>query len=369
MSRRMPAEWEAHAAILMSFPRRAGDWGNLLKQVSQQYLALVITIAEVTPVWLIVSDEAWFRDSIRSSPFALDFTGANEIPTDSKLSRGQLAGDILIHEVTLYFMSTDDVWARDFGPLTIIENGQVKLLDFTFNGWGNKYTAALDNTINQRLSVAGLFGNTPLETIPLVLEGGSIESDGQGTILTTSQCLLHPARNPELSQDEITLLLRKYLGAKRVLYLDYGHLVGDDTDAHIDTLARFAAPDTIIYQACDDPTDAHYDSFQAMANQLASFRQSNGAPYRLVPLPWYPPTYSQEDGRRLPGTYANFLITNGAIIVPGAGTQQDEAACLVLATTFPGYRILLIDAGFFLEQHGSVHCMTMQLPRIGKADD
>lgn len=381
--RRMPAEWERQSAVLLSFPRAAGDWGSLAQEVADQHLALVLSIAQYTPVTLIVADAELLELSRQRSgrgdlsPLGtlLQPNSRQSEETDTSFvgsRRGKaslVAQDELpqawwkpqqSHPIRLCFLAANDVWARDFGPISIEENGQRKLLNFTFNGWGNKFDASLDNTLTERLHLAGVFGELVLESIPLVFEGGSIESDGQGTLLSTTQCLLSPERNPHLSQAEISAQLLDALGAHRILYLDHGHLEGDDTDAHIDTLARFASEDTIVYQACDDPEDSHYAAFQAMEAQLRSFRRSNGWPYRLLALPWHPPTYSREDGRRLPGTYANFLITNGAVLLPTAGHPRDAEALAVLEQAFPDRRILPTPAHYFVEQHGSVHCLTMQ---------
>lgn len=358
----MPAEWEHQEAVLLSFPRRDGDWGGLLNEVARQHLELVITIAETTPVRLLVADEILLLDTLRRCPeFNLNFIEAKELTGSKQIAPALLSGVILNHPVHLFFLAMNDVWARDFAPITVVEGGELKLLDFTFNGWGNKFAAMLDNTSSRRLHAAGFYGHPPLQTIDLVLEGGSIESDGAGTIMTTTQCLLSKERNPHLSKEDITAQLMMYLGAERILFLEHGHLTGDDTDAHIDTLARFTSEDTIVYQACDDPNDEHFASFQRMEEQLKSFRRANGEPYRLLPLPWHPPTFSREDGRRLPGSYANFLITNGAVIIPGAGMPTDERAVQVIQQALPNHRMLLVDAWYFVEQHGSVHCLTMQL--------
>ncbi len=377
MTHRMPAEWEEQSAILLAFPRSQGDWGSLLHEVAEQHLQLVLTIAQYSPVLLVVPDPELLHQSVEKSGHTALATALEELRIALGLDdwsvmaqKCRSEADFFeqgwwsppqSHPIRLCFTAANDVWARDFGPITVIRDGQRHLLDFTFNGWGNKFEASLDNRLTRILHAAGVFGDCPLETFPLVLEGGSIESDGQGTILTTSHCLLSPQRNPQLSQAEISQQLLQALGAERILYLDHGHLEGDDTDAHIDTLARFASEDTIVYQACDDPTDSHYAAFQRMEAQLRSFRRRNGWPYRLLALPWHPPTYSREDGRRLPGTYANFLITKGAVLVPTAGHPHDALAMEVIGQAFPDREIVAVPAHFFVEQHGSVHCLTMQL--------
>jgi agmatine deiminase len=257
--------------------------------------------------------------------------------------------------------ASDDTWARDHGGITVETASGPQLLDFIFNGWGNKFSASRDNQITSCLHQAKVFGEAPIHSIPLVLEGGSIESDGKGTLLTTSACLLSPERNPHLSKDEIEKALTQFLGAQNILWLDHGALEGDDTDAHIDTLARFCQEDTIAYVACDDPTDPHYKELRAMQRQLAGFRQKNGKPYRLIPLPWPAACYAA-DGHRLPATYANFLITNGALIVPIYGLPQDEEALKILEQTFPEREVVGVNCRPLIEQHGSLHCVTMQYP-------
>lgn len=368
--RRMPAEWERQTAVILSFPRREGDWGNLVNKITHQHLELISKIAEFTPVILLVADPELLQESLRKAN--LDWQSSSTYPL--------IQGDINSNNITvtgehwyLFRLSKrlhpilcipepmNDVWARDFGPITIFENEQLTLLDFTFNGWGGKYSAELDNLATRALHQRGAFGNVPLATLALVLEGGSIESNGAGTIMTTSKCLLHPGRNPHLSKSEITSKLKSYLGAEQVLYLENGHLIGDDTDAHIDTLARFIKPDTIAYQSCDDVQDVHYAGFKRMEAELRTFRQLDGKPYNLIPLPWHPPVFSEEDGRRLPASYANFLITNKGVLVPGASPGTDIIAAAVLKKALPNHKINICPAAYFLEQHGSIHCLTMPL--------
>jgi agmatine deiminase len=194
------------------------------------------------------------------------------------------------------------------------------------------------------------------------LEGGSIESDGCGTLLTTSQCLLNPNRNPDLNSEQIEKELRDTLGCQRILWLHHGHLLGDDTDAHVDTLARLAPNDTILYVVCDDPRDEHYPALSRMAEELAAFRTEAGQPYRLLPLPW-PAARFDDDGQRLPATYANFLIINGAVLVPTYDDPQDAQALITVGAAFPDREIIGIDCSAIILQHGSLHCLTMQLPQ------
>ncbi|HFC03764.1 MAG TPA: agmatine deiminase family protein, partial [Nitratifractor salsuginis] len=263
----------------------------------------------------------------------------------------------------LVFIEADynDTWTRDYGPLSAEEDRNPLLLDFIFNGWGGKYEASLDNAVNRTLHQKGYFGTTPMRSIDYVLEGGSVESDGAGTILTTSRCLLNPNRNGETSKEDVEKILSDTLGAKRVLWLDHGYLAGDDTDGHIDTLARFCDPETLAYVRCEDPEDEHYEELKRMEEQLQSFRTAEGAPYRLVPLPM-PPAIRDEEGRRLPATYANFLITNKALLYPTYDSRStDRLAGEIFKELFPGREIIPIPCSRLITQGGSLHCSTMQI--------
>ena len=255
----------------------------------------------------------------------------------------------------------NDTWARDHGPITVDTADGPALLDFRFNAWGDKFPWEKDDALNRHLANAGVFGKHPLQPVDFVLEGGSIESDGAGTLLTTSECLLTPSRNPSMDRTAIEQLLEEVLGVDRILWLNHGYLAGDDTDSHIDTLARFCAPDHICYVTCPDVADEHYSALAAMEEELQEFRQADGTPYRLTPLPWPDPIYD-EDGERLPATYANFLIINGAVLLPVYDVPQDEEAVRIMAGIFPDREIIPIDCRPLIYQHGSLHCVTMQIP-------
>jgi agmatine deiminase len=267
-----------------------------------------------------------------------------------------------MENVHLVELETNDTWTRDFGPITVMEGGGPRLLDFGFNGWGLKFAADLDNQVSRRLHAAGHFGGIPMETPGLILEGGSIESDGHGTILTTAPCLLEANRNPHLDRRELEERLLALFGAERLLWVENGYLAGDDTDSHVDTLVRLAPDHTILHVACDDPADEHFAPLQAMAAELQRLRTADGRPYRLVPLPWPRPCHDPE-GNRLPATYANFLVINGAVLAPVYHDPADEAALLAIGRAFPGREIIGIDCRPLILQHGSLHCVTMQLPR------
>jgi agmatine deiminase len=262
--------------------------------------------------------------------------------------------------MTFIEIPTNDTWIRDYGYISIKENDEVKLLDFTFDGWGGKFESSLDNSVNKALHQKGYLGITPLEQIDFVLEGGSIESDGEGTILTTSTCLCNPNRNGGLSKQEIEERLQTYLGAQRVLWLDHGYLAGDDTDSHIDTLARLVNKTTIMYVKCDDTEDEHYEELRQMEVQLQSFTTTEGNPYTLIPLPMCEAKYD-DTGERLPATYANFLITNHALIYPTYDDKNDTKVGELFTEVFPDREIIPVNCLKLIEQGGSLHCSTMQI--------
>ncbi len=336
--RRLPAEWEQQRCVLMSFPHEETDWydpqnPNSLNEALSPFIRIAQAIAYKELVYILCKEKAKISDMFCST-FNMVFI---EIPTN-------------------------DTWIRDYGYISVEENGETKLLDFTFDGWGGKFDAALDNSVNRVLHQKGYMGTTPLESIDYVLEGGSIESDGEGTILTTSQCLCNPNRNGGLSKAEVEERLRSRLGATRVLWLDHGYLAGDDTDSHIDTLARFVNRETIAYVKCDDPEDEHYEALQAMEAELKTFTRPDGTPYTLVPLPMCEAKYDSE-GNRLPATYANFLISNGALVYPTYDDKVNDAkAGETFRSLFPDREIIPVNCLKLIEEGGSLHCSTMQIP-------
>ena len=257
---------------------------------------------------------------------------------------------------------SNDTWARDHGFISLVDDqGGRRLLDFKFNGWGEKFPAKLDNAINRRLYDEGKVSGEYIDCLDFVLEGGSIESDGKGTIFTTSCCLLAPHRNQPLSQAEIEARLKQELCAERVIWIDHGHLTGDDTDGHIDTLVRVCPDDTLLYIGCDDPQDEQYEDLRLMEEQLKTFRTLEGKPYRLLKLPMPRPILSE--GERLPATYANFLVINGAVLCPTYDQPDLDAEALrLIGEAFPDREIVGIDCQSIIKQHGSLHCCTMQYP-------
>jgi agmatine deiminase len=333
---RFPAEWEEQDGVLLSWPHESTDWRQHLKIVEPVFAEIIRNISRFESV-LIAS------------------------PEPERVSEKLILSGTDMGRVSIYAFDSNDTWARDFGPIAVEADGSLMLMDFVFNGWGLKFPADLDNQISRRLYSGGAF-KVPLCTSGFVLEGGSIESDGNGTLLTTSNCLLGPNRNPHLNKPEIEAELKKSLGANQVLWLHNGYLAGDDTDSHVDTLARLCPDNTILHVSCDDRSDEHYDAIDRMVRELAEFRTVDGKPYRLIPLPW-PQARFDDDGQRLPATYANFLVINGAVLVPTYDDPGDDAAMNAVSRAYPDRQIIGVDCRPLILQHGSLHCVTMQLPK------
>ncbi|KAF1691215.1 agmatine deiminase family protein [Pseudoxanthomonas koreensis] len=333
---RFPAEWEPQSAILIAWPHAGTDWAARLGEVEETYIALVAAITRFQEAWICVADddvEAYAEARLSSN--RIDMAKVRFVPFDY-----------------------DDTWLRDSGPITLRDGDGFRVLDFRFTAWGGKFEAGRDDRLVETLAAQGLFGDAPRQRIDFALEGGGIETDGAGTLLTTWHCLHE--RHPDASRAELDARLRDWLAQDRVLWLDHGYLEGDDTDAHIDTLARFAPGDAIVFQACDDPSDSHYGELQAMAAEIAALRTADGRPYRLFPLPWAAPVL--DEGRRLAASYANFLVLNGAVLMPAYGDAADARAAAVLAEAFPGREIVQVLCRPLIWQNGSLHCITMQIP-------
>lgn len=335
----LPAEWAQQSAVMLTWPHMHSDWLPWLPIVTPVFVDIAYHISQKQLVLISCWDER------------------HQAEIQMQLSERGVA----LTQVRFYQVNSNDTWARDHGPITVLQNGQPKLLDFVFNGWGKKFEAELDTQISGKLAALGAFGTLAVQTVDLVLEGGSIESDGQGTLLSTQQCLLTPTRNPQLDLAALEHTLSELLGVDRFLWLTEGHLAGDDTDSHIDTLARLCDTDTIAYVSCEDESDEHYAPLKAMEAELQSFRTRDGAPYKLVALP-IPAPIIDEDGVRLPATHANFLIINGAVLVPTYNDPTDAIALARLQQCFPEREIIAIDCRPLIYQYGSLHCVTMQLP-------
>lgn len=303
----MLAEWEPQSAVQLTWPHKDTDWAPILP--------------EITAVYEEMKREIESRETV---------VVVDDIPHN-------------------------DTWARDHGFITVEENGQLILLDFKFNGWGEKFAAELDNDINRQLYEQQLVKGIYESHLDFVLEGGSIESDGKGTIFTTTCCLMAPHRNQPLTQQEIEQQLKEWLGAERIVWINHGSLIGDDTDGHIDTLVRIAPNDTLLYIGADD----EHPDLLLMEQELQQLRTIDGHPYRLLRLPMPRPIY--DDGERLPATYANYLVINGAVLVPTYNQPDlDQEAISTIGKAFPNREIIGIDCRAVIRQHGSLHCCTMQ---------
>lgn len=338
-TQRLPAEWEPQDAVILTWPHKNTAWNWILEDVTELYEALATVIVDYADVIIALP-----ADMIEEVYARLDAMGA---PMDY---------------IYLYPCDSDDTWARDHGPITVETADGFKLLDFQFNGWGNKFPHQKDNQISQQLFALKAFPYATIEMQDWVLEGGSIESDGQGTLLTTSSCLLNKNRNPALSKVDIEARLTAAFGVRKINWLDHGYLAGDDTDSHVDTLARLCPNNTIVYTACDDEQDEHYAELKQMEDQLKTFTNADGESYRLLPLPWSGPVPGRDSDERLPSTYANFLVINEAVLVPIYDLPMDEDALEVISQAFPGFEILGIPCNALIEQGGSLHCITMQIP-------
>src|SRR5487761_148191 len=334
----LPPEWAPQSGVMLTWPRSDGDWSPDYASVERCHTQLAKEI------------------SLREHVVITCMNGlhADKIRRLVKNAGGR------VERLHLFALPSNDAWARDHGPITVLKDGRPTLLDFIFNGWGNKYPHGFDDEITRKLHGLGAFGAVPLESFQLVLEGGSIEVDGTGTLLTTESCLLNPNRNPHLQRKQIESELRRLFGVDRILWLKHGAIDGDDTDGHIDTLARLCDPHTIAYQTCDDKNDPHLAELKAMENELRALRRQDNQAYTLVPLPW-PAAVYDHTGRRLPATYANFLIINGAVLVPTYNDAADAAALAALKPVFPGREIVPIMCRPLIYQYGSLHCVTMQL--------
>lgn len=333
--RYFPAEWYPQGFVQLTWPHEKTDWAECLDEAEECFLKIASEIIKKENL-LIVAE------------------GLERVKKiTSKLNQDRI----------IYLQAdSNDTWARDHGGITVIKNKMPVILNYKFNGWGLKFPADFDNQITKKIFESRLFqGSVPEHHHDFVLEGGSIESDGAGTVLTNTQCLLSKNRNEHMSKKDIENRLKKDLGAERVIFLNHGFLKGDDTDSHIDTLVRFCKQDTVCYVKSDDEKDCHYDELKKMEEELKDLRQSNGEKYCLVPLPMCPPIYFE--GERLPATYANFLIIDGAVLVPVYNVNTDEEALGILRNVFVDREIVPIDCSVLIRQHGSLHCVTMQYPK------
>lgn len=338
----LPAEWYTQSCVQLTWPHEDTDWRDYLDDITETFVQIAKAVAHYEPLVIAAKYPERVREVLAESL------------NDDEMAR-----------VSIYESDNNDTWARDHAFITLVPttdaSAPCRLLDFRFNGWGEKFAADKDNRINRTLYDKGVFSGERVDYDDFVLEGGSIESDGRGTVLTTSVCLMAPHRNQPMTQAEVETVLKERLCARKIVWFDYGQLIGDDTDGHIDTILRVCPDNTLLYVGCDDENDPQYADLKALENQLLQATDADGRPYRLLKLPM--PDALYDDGDRLPATYANFLIINGAVIVPTYNQEENDARALELvAEAFPGYDIIGIDSQTIVRQHGSIHCLTMQYP-------
>jgi agmatine/peptidylarginine deiminase len=332
----LPPEWYPQSGVMLTWPHSNSDWIDLLDEVESCFVMIANEILKEEKLLVVCPDPASVASKLDN-------------PTSKNLILVQL--------------DSNDTWARDHGAITILKDGKPVLLDFQFNGWGLKFPACLDNQLTSQLYKLNIFsrGVTYENHLNFVFEGGSFETDGMGTLLTTAECLLSVNRNQRMSKEDIASYLSEVFGIQRVLWLSSGYLAGDDTDSHIDTLARFCNEKTIAYVKCNDSSDEHFSQLRQMEEEIKSFRRPDGSPYQLVELPMA--DYVEDElGIRLPATYANFLIINNKVLIPYYLTPKDEIARNILQAAFPGREVIGIDCSTLIRQHGSLHCVTMQFP-------
>ena len=334
----LPAEWAPQDAILLCWPHKTMDWGPILAEVEPVFTQIVMTISSTQPVIIIAHDHKHQGDIEQQ----LQHASAN------------------VNNISWLHHSNNDTWCRDFGPIIIQRDAEIIALDYQFNGWGSKFESTMDNLTTTKLSAENIL-NCQLETVPLVLEGGSIDSDGAGNLLTTEQCLLSTERNPDLNKQQIEDRLKQQLGCERIFWLKSGQLEGDDTDAHIDNLARFCNSNTIAYASCNNPADSHYQSLKNMETELKALRTTDNQPYHLIALDIPAALYDQE--QRLPASYVNFLITNKLVLMPIFNDDKDNINLAKLQSIFTDRKVIGIKSEALIKQSGSIHCLTMQLTK------
>ena len=340
MSNYFPAEWHPQQAIQITWPHSNTDWAWIIDEAQAFYYKLARTILTLQDLVISVPNDGLKKElecSFKDSKF----------------------------QCRIYICPSNDTWARDHGPISVFNRGSLEIQDYQFNGWGNKFEAQLDNQITSSLFKKGAYKGANLKSYDLVLEGGSLESDGKGSLLTTKQCLLNKNRNPSYSQHEIEKQLKTQLGCENILWLEHGDLEGDDTDAHIDTLARFIPNNGIVFQGCENAQDEHFTNLNKMKKQLETFRNTKGQPYNLFELPLPNAIYEDlgtTEEQRLPASYANFLILNTAVLLPVYNVPQDKIAIDVMIRAMPEHDIIPVDCTLLIRQYGSLHCITMQIP-------
>lgn len=335
---RWPAEWEPHVSTWLSWPRNPATWPEKFDLVPGEFAQFVRTLAQFEPVNILAGGRAVMEQS-----------------------RG-LVGDL--PNVTLHDIETNDAWCRDHGP-TFLASGAGKklppaLIDWEYNAWGGKYPPFdKDNLVPQKIAA---WQHRRVFMPGIILEGGAIDGNGHGAVLTTESCLLNPNRNPQLGRKQVQQYLRDYLGAKKVLWLKGGEIAGDDTDGHIDQIARFVGPSSVVVSVCDDPRDENYGPAQQNLAEMQGLTDENDRPLQITPLRL--PGAQYVDGQRLPMGYCNFVFANGAVIVPQFGDPADASAIETLQKLLPDRRVVGSPSLQLIWGLGSFHCLSQQEPAL-----
>jgi len=342
----MPAEWEPHEATWLSWPHKEESWPGAFESVPGIFVELTRHLAESELVRINVAD-ADFAERV------MTLLRAGGVNTDA---------------VRFHFNPTNDAWARDHGPIYVVRDGAGRraraINDWRYNAWGDKYPPYdLDDVIPTRIAEEM---NEVLFQPDIVMEGGSLDVNGRGALITTEACLLNPNRNPHLNRKQIERYLKDYLGVTAVLWLGEG-IAGDDTDGHIDDLTRFVAPDAVVTVIEDDPSDENYEALIENYERLLRMKDQDGNPLRVVKLPMPGPVYFED--QRLPASYANFYIANQSVLVPTYRHANDAKACEILQQRFPDRRVIGIDCTRLIWGLGSIHCVTQQQPAAGAPPD
>ena len=334
-----PAEWAKQEALWLSWPHKEESWPGKIETIYKPYCEFIKVVAAGQKVRINVANE-------EMQNFAI--TALKEVTTD-------------FSNIEFYFNPTNDAWCRDHGPAFIINRAtnQKAVVDWGYNAWGGKYPPFdLDDVVPTR--IAKEF-NLPLFTPDIVMEGGSVEFNGAGTIMTTTACLLNKNRNPHLTKEQIETYLKEFYGQEQVLWLGDG-IVGDDTDGHIDDITRFINENTVLTVVEEDPTDENYEILQENLATLRSFRLLNGEPLHIIELPMPAPVIYDET--RLPASYANFYIANDVVVVPIFNDKNDQRALDIIQGCFPTRKVIGINSVDIIWGLGSFHCLSQQEPAL-----
>jgi agmatine deiminase len=359
---RMAAEWEPHAATWLAWPHKLESWPGKFEPVPPIYVKLIETLSQHELVHVLAGGEKVMSEAKRFLKGKPVLVTPSLTEFESSPTFGTWEGETVAlgqHRVVLHNIATNDAWTRDHGPTFLVGpiGAPPALVDWGYNAWGGKYPPFdLDDAVPKQIAQ---WSARRRFTPGIILEGGAIDSNGAGTILTTEQCLLNPNRNPHLKRADMERYLADYLGAKKVLWLGEG-IEGDDTDGHIDELARFVGPRTVVCALEDDPADTNYKPLRDNYERLQKMTDQDGKPLEVVPLPMPRPIH--HDGQRLPACYCNFYIANGVVVVPQFDDVADNRVLEILAKQFPTRKVVGLPARDLVWGLGAFHCITQQEP-------